>query len=196
MADENKGRRRWRAVFKNAVTWGVTWGALGSAVATVMRLNDKIPFGHAVMDGIGMGVRIGVVGALTGAAFSAFISVAYRGKRLAEISAARFGIGGAILGGLFVPAWIETMSILTGGGIVLLNLITDDFIFSAVFGGITAAGTMILAQRDEAKNPTTVQELLERMEQQTPTTYVGEGNRSGVPAYTNRERAHVADDQR
>ncbi|HEX2602958.1 MAG TPA: hypothetical protein VHL32_12720, partial [Gemmatimonadaceae bacterium] len=43
-------------------------------------------------------------------------------------------------------------------------LVTDDMFFSAIFGGITAAGTMILAQRDEAAHPVTVEELLERME--------------------------------
>jgi hypothetical protein len=182
MPDENKVRRL-RAVFRNALTWGATWGVLGTVVASLMRLSDKIPFGHALLDGLGMGIRIGVVGAITGAAFSAFISFAYRGKRLAEISAARFGIGGAILGGLFVPAWLETMSVLTGGGFIPLNLVADDFVFSAVFGGITAAGTIILAQRHEAKNPATVQELLGRMESQS----LGEGSTAG---YTTKERLH------
>ncbi len=166
MPDENKPRRL-RAIFKNAVTWGVAWGALGSAVAAVFRLNDNIPFGNAILDGIGMGVRIGVVGALAGAAFSTFISIAYRGKSLRDISWTKFGIGGALLAGAFVPAWMETMSILTGGGAVPLNLITDDIVLSTLFGGITAAGTMLLAQRDEKKNPVTVQDLLERMEQET-----------------------------
>jgi len=182
MPDDSKGRRR-RGIFRNAVTWGITWGALGTVIASLMRLSDKIPFGHALLDGLGMGIRIGVVGAITGAAFSTFISVAYRGKRLAEISAARFGIGATILAGLFVPTALETMSLLTGGGFVPLNLVTDDLVFSAVFGGITAAGTMILAKRDEAKNPTTVEELLGRMERQS----LGEG---GVPGYTSKERSH------
>lgn len=186
MPDESKGRRL-RAVFKNVVTWGVTWGVLGSAVAALIRLSDKIPFGHALLDGLGMGIRIGVVGAITGAAFSTFISMAYRGKRLAEISAARFGTGGAILGGLFVPAWLETMSLLTGGGLVPLHLVSDDFVFSAVFGGITAAGTMMLAKRDEAKNPTTVEELLGRMERQS----LGEG---GTAGYTTKERSRSAEE--
>ena len=186
MPDETKSRRL-RAVFRNALMWGVTWGALGSVVAALMRLSDKIPFGHALLDGLGMGIRIGVVGAITGAAFSTFISVAYRGKRLAEISSARFGIGGAILAGLFVPAWLETMSFLTGGGLVPLNLVTDDLVFSAVFGGITAAGTMILAKRDEAKNPTTVDELLGRMERQS----LGE---RGTAGYTTKERSRSAEE--
>ena len=166
MSDESKPRRL-RAIFKNAVMWGAVWGALGSAVATVFRLNDKIPFLGALLDGIGMGIRIGVVGAFTGAAFAAFISAAYRGRNLREISWLKFGIGGAILAGAFVPAWMETMSLITGGGFVPLKFITDDIVFSTLFGGITAAGTMLLAQHDEAKNPETVHGLLERMETQS-----------------------------
>jgi hypothetical protein len=154
-------------MFRNSVVWGVAWGTLGSGVATVMRLIDKIPFGNALLDGIGMGVRIGFAGAITGAAFFAFISLAYRGKRLSEISWLRFGLGGAIVAGVFVPGFLQAMNLLSGGGLVPWHLVLDDFLYSAVFGGITAAGTMILAQRDEAANPVTVQDLLERMERES-----------------------------
>jgi hypothetical protein len=34
-----------------------------------MRLMDRLPFGIALLDGLGMGIRIGVAGAITGAAF-------------------------------------------------------------------------------------------------------------------------------
>ena len=114
-----------------------------------------------------MGVRIGVVGGIVGAAFAAFITLAYRDKRLSEINWVRFGVGGAIFAGLFLPLFLETMSILTGGGPVAWHLIDGDALMAAVFGGITAAGTMKLAQHDEVKNPVTVQELLERMESQS-----------------------------
>ena len=186
MADQGKSRRL-RAVFKNAIVWGVAWGGLGTVVASLMRLNDNIPLLNAILDGIGMGIRIGIVGALTGAAFSTFISVAYRGKRLAEISAVRFGIGGAILAGVFVPTWMQTMNLLSGSGMVPWNLITDDIVFSTVFGGITAAGTMLLAQRDEAKNPVTVQELLDRMERES----LGTGS---APDYQTTERSRSMQD--
>ena len=187
MSDENKPGRL-RAIFKNALVWGAGWGALGTTVASIFRLNDNIPLWQAILDGIGMGVRIGVVGGLAGAAFAAFISVAYRGKRLAEISWLKFGLGGLILGGLFVPAFLETMSILTGGGFVPLRFITDDILYSALFGGITAAGTMKLAQMDEVKNPVTVQELLEKMEQQT----LGPGDITGISAgQRSRERERL-----
>src|SRR4051812_15955032 len=121
MADDDK-LPRLRATFRNSVVWGVVWGSLGTAVATTMRLIDKIPLGGAVLDGIGMGARIGVAGAVAGAAFFAFISVAYRGKRLSEISWLRFGLGGAVVAGLFVPGFLETMSLLTGGGVVPWDL--------------------------------------------------------------------------
>ena len=163
MSDESKFYRL-RAAVRNSAVWGVAWGAIGTVVATGMRLADKIPFGHAVLDGLGMGIRIGIMGGIVGAAFFAFIGLAYRGKRLSEISWARFGTGAAILGGLFVPAFLQTMNLLTDGRIVPWHLVTDDMLFSAIFAGITAAGTMFIAQRDEAAHPVTVEELLERME--------------------------------
>jgi hypothetical protein len=177
MSDEKKFPRL-RAAFRNAVVWGVAWGALGSVVATIVRVLDQIPFGGAVLDGIGMGVRIGFIGAIAGTAFFAFISLAYRGKRLSEISWLRFGVGGAVLAGLFVPAFLQAMNLLTGGSLVPWHLVMDDSVFSAVFGGITAAGTMILAQRDEARHPVTVQSLLERMERQTLDAGAAARNRS------------------
>src|SRR5690242_17656871 len=126
-----------------------------------------------------MGIRIGFIGAIAGTAFFAFIGLAYRGKRLRDISWVRFGVGGAVLAGLFVPAFLQTMNLITGGALVPWNLVFDDLVLSAAFGGITAAGTMFLAQRYEAKHPVTVQELLERMEQQTLAT--GEAVKFGKP---------------
>ena len=184
MANENRFRRL-RATFRNSLVWGVVWGTFGTAVATVMRLIDKIPFGHAVLDGIGMGVRIGVMGAIAGAAFFAFISVAYRGKKLSEISWLRFGIGASIVVGLFVPALLQTLNLLSGE-LVTWHLLSDDLVLSAVFGGITAAGTMLLAQRDEAAHPVTVQELLEQMERQTLDA-------GAPPSYRKAERIRSAE---
>ena len=186
MTDETKKPSRLRAMFKNAVVWGAGWGILGTAVAAVMRLNDNITPLIALLDGLGMGIRIGIVGGLAGAAFAAFISVAYRGQRISEISWKRFGLGGLVLGGLFVPTFIQTMSILTGGGLVPLTHIANDILYSALFGGITAAGTMKLAQLDEEKNPVTAGELLDRMERQS----LGAGE---TPGFAAEQRARATE---
>ena len=164
MADEQKPSR-WRGIIKNAVVWGAGWGVLGTAVATVFRLNDNIKLPFALLDGIGMGVRIGFMGGIVGAVFAAFISIAYRGKRISEINWLRFGLGAFILAGLFVPTFIQVMRLLTGGGLAPFSDINGDMLYSALFGGITAAGTMKLAQMDEKKNPVTAEQLLDRMEQ-------------------------------
>lgn len=174
MSDENRFMRL-RAAFRNAIAWGVGWGGVGTAIATALRFFDSIPLGRAILDGLGMGIRIGIIGGIAGTAFFVFISLAYRGKRLRDISWIRFGLGGAVLAGLFVPSFLQTMNLLTDGHMVGWNLVADDAVFSAVFGGITAAGTMLLAQRYEAKHPITVQSLLERMERSIgagePTMY-------------------------
>lgn len=184
MADGNKFR--WlRATFRNSLVWGTIWGACGTAVASTMRMIDRIPFGYALLDGLGMGIRIGFMGAIAGGVFFAFISLAYRGKRLSEISWVRFGIGGAIVAGLFVPFFLQAMNLLTGGPMVAWRLLADDFLLSAVFGGITAAGTMILAQRDEAAHPVTVQQLLDRMEREG----LGEGAATGYRKTDDRSRS-------
>ena len=184
--DEETRFPRLRAAFRNAVVWGVGWGAIGTVVATAMRIADRIPLAPAMLDGLGMGIRIGVMGAIAGTAFFAFIAAVYRGKRLSEISWLRFGMGGAIVCGLFVPAFLQTMNLLTGGEIVPWHLVFDDLIFSAAFGGITAAGTMFLAQRHEAAYPVTVEDLLERMERQS----LGEGAATG---YSKEQRARSVD---
>ena len=177
---------RLRPTFRNSLVWGVIWGALGTGVATAMRLIDKTPFWYALLVGIAMGIRIGFIGAIAGAAFFAFISVAYRVKRLSEISWLRFGIGGAIVAGLFVPAFLQTMNLLSGDRLIPWHLVFDDSVLSAVFGGITAAGTMILAQRDEAAHPVTVEQLLDRMERES----LGAG---GATGYRKAERSRFVE---
>jgi hypothetical protein len=163
MSDQVKPRRL-RATFNNAVSWGVIWGGLGTVITSIMRFSHNIPLPNALLDGLGMGIRIGIVGALTGAAFAAFISIAYRAKPIREISTLRFGIGGAVLAGLFVPTWMQTMNLLTGGGMVPWNLVTDDIVLSTVFGGITAAGTMWFAKRADANRPVIADQLLDPTE--------------------------------
>jgi hypothetical protein len=166
MSDESKPSRL-RAVFKNAVVWAAGWGVAGTGIATLMRLADGISPLPALLDGIGMGVRIGFAGGIVGAVFAAFISVACRGKKLADINWVKFGIGGALFCGLFLPAFLQTMHFLSDGSFMPWSDVNGDALMAAVFGGVIAAGTMKLARHDEAKNPVTAQQLLDKMEQQS-----------------------------
>jgi hypothetical protein len=77
----------------------------------------------------------------------------YRGRRLNEMSALRFGLGGGIMAGLFVPLFLQAMSLLSGGGPVPMELIFDDAVLAALFGAVAAGGSLKLAQRAEPLLP-------------------------------------------
>jgi hypothetical protein len=142
--------RRLRGAARIAVAWGVTWFALAFVVIVALRaIGFVVPARVTVPDAIGMSIKVGVMGGLTGGAFSLFISQFYRGRRLSEISWARFGIGGGIVAGLFVPGFLQLASLLTGGGLVPFDAIRGDMITATAFGGIAAAASMWLAQRAE-----------------------------------------------
>lgn len=151
MKDENIGRRVTGAV-KNAVVWGVAWTAL--AFVTILGLRTVgvvVPAWIDWLDALGMSLRLGVMGGITGGAFSLFISQIYRGRRLSEISWARFGVGGGLLAGLFVPTVLLMANLLTGGGVLPFDAIRSDIVIAALFGGIAAGGSMWLAQRAEVR---------------------------------------------
>jgi hypothetical protein len=59
---------------------------------------------------------------------------------------------------------------------VPFNLINGDMLMAGLFGGITAAGTMKLAQHGVDKDPVTADVLLDEMEQQS----LGPGEIAGI----------------
>ena len=72
---------------------------------------------------------MGGVGFLAGGGFSAFLALAYRERRLLDINIGWFALGGAVVAGV--------------GGAVIAN----GALLGAIFGGVTAAGTIKLAKR-------------------------------------------------
>ena len=142
--------RRLTGAFKNAVVWGVTWFTLGFVtIITLRTIGFVVPARITALDAIGMAIRIGVMGGITGGAFSLFISQFYRGRRLSEINWVRFGIGGGVVAGLFVPSFMYLMIFLSGDGMPRFALIRDDIVIATLFGGIAAGASMWLAQRAE-----------------------------------------------
>lgn len=185
---------RMRAIARNAVMWGVAWGALGTVVTSIMRVADGIPLPNAMGDGLGMGIRIGIFGGLVGALFSAFIAVAYRGKRLREISALRFGIVAALLIGLFIPLFLQSTNLIGGQPLVPWSLLFDDFLMGVVFGGIVAGGSLKLAQRAAAQDAIGLDEVgqaeLGRELDPGHHAALGAGHRFSAPDHAERhERA-------
>ncbi|HET7550648.1 MAG TPA: hypothetical protein VFK04_05115 [Gemmatimonadaceae bacterium] len=164
--------RRVTGAAKNAVVWGAAWFILAMAVFGVSHATGVGPAHVSLLDAIGMSIRVGVMGGITGGAFSAFIGTFYRGRRLSEINWVRFGIGGAVVGGSFVAAFLVSANLLTGGGLPALGNIFDDIIIGTGFGGATAAATMWLAQRAERVSGGSDDEIehqeLERLEGADP----------------------------
>ena len=142
--------RRLTGAVKNAVVWGATWFAL--AFVTILGLRTAgvvVPAEIGVLDAVGMAIRVGIAGGLAGGAFAGFVSLAYRGRRLSEISPARFALGGAVVAELFMLAFFAIPALGSGDGFPALGDIFGDLIIAAAFGGIAAGASMWLAQRVE-----------------------------------------------
>lgn len=149
MTDRDELVRRLRGAVGNAVVWGAGWAALGLAVFVGLKATGALPARVHWLDGLVIAARAGFMGGIASAAFSAVIGVAYRGRRLSEISWARFGLGGAVVTGVFVPVFMQTMNLLSGDGFVPMGLVLDDVPWTALFGGAVAAVSLKLAQRAE-----------------------------------------------
>lgn len=141
--------RRLRGAVGNALVWGVGWAALGIAVFAGLKVSGALPESARWLDSLLIAARLGFAGGITGGAFSLFIGLVYRGRRLSDIPAVRFGVGGGILAGVFVPAFLQTMNVLSGGGPVPMALVLDDALLAALFGGVAAGVSLKLAQRAE-----------------------------------------------
>jgi hypothetical protein len=126
--------------------WGFGWSAAAFVVITTMWLTGNI--GEATwFEVVGLSIKFGVWGTIAGGVFSGIIGLLYRGRRLSEISWVRFGLGGAVVTGLFVPLFMQVMNVLSGDGMVPWNLVTDDALITGVFGGLAAGVSLKLAQR-------------------------------------------------
>jgi hypothetical protein len=144
-------RKRLIGAVKNGMVWGVAWFGLAFVMILVLRtIGVVVPASISLIDAIGMSIKFGVMGGITGAAFSVFISLLYRGRRLAEISRVRFAIGGGVVAGLFVPAFMMAGNLISGDGFPPFAAIRGDILAAALFGGIAAGASMWLAQRRQA----------------------------------------------
>lgn len=145
--------RRLRGALGNALIWGAGWSVLAFVGFGTLRLagifSPEAPWTYVA----GLALRAGMVGFFGGAAFSALVRLLYHGRRLSEINWVRFGIGGGIATGVFVPLFLQAMNLLSGDGLVPWNLVLDDAVWTAAFGAVVSAGSLKLAQRAQAALP-------------------------------------------
>jgi len=139
--------RRLRGAFGNALVWGAAWFTAALALFATLRVAGIFTFSWA--DILFTAVQAGIIGGVAGAAFSTVIRLLYHGRRLSEMSWVRFGIGGAVVTGLFVPVFLQLMNWLSGDGLVPWALVLDDIPLVAVLGGLAAGGSLKIAQHAE-----------------------------------------------
>jgi hypothetical protein len=164
--------RRLRGAVGNALVWGVGWFTAALAVFGTLRIAGiiSVPWVEVLVTA----VKAGIIGGVAGGVFSSVIRLLYHGRRLSEISWVRFGIGGAVVTGMFVPVFLQLMNWLSGDGLVPWQLVLDDVPLTAVFGGVAAGGTLKLAQLADAKLLGGTQDHLDRLEGVDRPTSAGE----------------------
>lgn len=155
-------KRRLRGVIGSAVIWGAACATVFLSGWLIVRAAGGLPSSLGVLDGVGMAIRVGVMGGIAGGAVATFIGFMYRGRRLASIDWRRFGLVAGLATAVFVPSFMQVMNLLSGSGMVAWNLIDGDTLFMGVCGGIIAAGTMKLAQHAEAAAARREGQLAER----------------------------------
>lgn len=144
-----------RVVLRNALTWAVGWGVAGGVIVTGLSLFNPGDFsilqrlGFSLLAGAGWGVRFAVIGAVMGTLFSTFVRLSYHGRRISDISPVRFALLGAVVGGVGLPLFLQSMHLLSDGALMPWGLVRDDAVLAAVFGAAAAGGTILLARRAE-----------------------------------------------
>lgn len=135
-----------RGLVGNAVLWGLGWFLGSLTILTTIYFIAPEPSG-SWLDRLGMAIKIGFWGGIAGGVFSTVIGLAYRGRRLSEISALRFAIAGGIVTGLMIPLALQALNVIFGDGPIAWNLVSDDMVLGAVFGFAAAGASLKLAQR-------------------------------------------------
>ena len=150
----NSWLRRLRGALGMGVTWAVGWAVTGLLIGVTSKLLPGLPWWDTFFRIFDAPLpALAVPGFFAGAFFSLVLGIAGRGRRLSELSMARFTAWGAA-GGLLLallPAAMVVVGLATLGGTV-----SGLWQLTAVIGGpvillsaASAAGTLALARRAE-----------------------------------------------
>ena len=152
--------QRLRGVFGIAVTWATGFGAIGGAVALVLRVavsaGLKLPAlmaGHMASVMLSIVARYGLIGVGSGATFAVVIMVAERRQTIGSLSPgriARWGMLAGLVGGTTVIA--STMAWYGGVHIApqrLAGLLVGAAAVTGVLGLGAARASLRIARHDE-----------------------------------------------
>ena len=137
--------RRIRGALGNALIWGAAWGGAGFAYLSALYLAGGMPETQPLKLILYVSSNLAITGFVTGGAFSAYLARAYRNRDVLGISALRFAVGGALTAGVFASLITVGARLSAGAGISLDGLLASGM-WGVVLGGVTAAGTIKLAQ--------------------------------------------------
>lgn len=139
--------RRLRGALGNALVWGTGWFVAAYGLFTGYAiLSSLTPLSWVFSAGALLGaVRIGVVGALTGALFSAYIAANFRHQKLQDISASRFALGAGLVTALPILL-ISLWGNLTTGWPFFLRDVLEPLLYYGPIGIITGYGSIRLAK--------------------------------------------------
>ncbi len=138
--------RTLRGVVGNALVWGAGWFAATLVVLATLRVIGADSESGSWVPELQFAARSGIMGAIAGTAFATFIRLWYRGRRLSDLNWVRFGLGGALVIGLFVPAFLVVARLLSGDDFLPLSALLRNGFVGAVFGGAAAGVSLKLAQ--------------------------------------------------
>ena len=127
------------------MVWAVGWAGVSVVVSSLLHLLGLGPGVSFWRFAAVVAQNFAGVGFLSGGAFSLFLGVAGRNKRLDELNAGLFGLGGAVTAGLFLPVFTLVVN---GLGGVPFSLAATAIIsgIAATLAGATAYGTIKIAQ--------------------------------------------------
>lgn len=138
--------KRLRGAVGSALVWGATWFTTAGALFSTLHLTVGLPMEGPWRFILFVASSIAATGFLTGGAFSIFLRFGRLERPLLEVKVGKVALAGAIVSALVFPAVSWITQLLVGGGLVLTDVIAGAS-WAAVFGTVTAAFTLKLAQQ-------------------------------------------------
>ena len=154
--------RRLRGALGNALVWGGMW--FGSTFALLLGPyflgSGRTDLSWQVLRVLfEASLLIGLVGFVTGSAFSAYVASAFRDRKIEDLSPARFALGGSLVPIPIILLLKMWLSAAMGDGWIFMSELVVPVTFAATLGALTGYGTAKLAQK--AMSPGESQDELE-----------------------------------